>query len=401
MHDGHYYSDKAPGVTVAALPAFLAAAGLLKLFNIPLDSDSGWLLSSWIACSGSVALITALGGVGVFIWLCKWVQACYAYLTTLALFLGAAPLPYSTLLMSHAFVVGLIGIALWAGVYTIRNESPGAVRFLKLRTFVAGWCCGLALASEYSAGIIVTAIMIYISIARYERLLTLTSGFALALMLIPTYHWICFGTPFTIAYHHEIVFTKMHEGFFGIRFPPNLEQALSLLISSEQGIFFWSPVLLIAFAGYIELYKISSRVFWLMCLVPIIQILAIAGYSYPSAGGLLGPRLLAPILITMALPTALGIVRFPRIGCFLATLSVMITVVATVIDIVAPYKNRLSEYYWPSLIQGTFSYNIGAALGLPAHASLIPLLLGLSFGIWLSARKLFGFTQSNRRLVES
>lgn len=37
-----------------------------------------------------------------------------ALITTLAVFLGAAPFPYATMLFSHGMVVGLLAIALWA-----------------------------------------------------------------------------------------------------------------------------------------------------------------------------------------------------------------------------------------------------------------------------------------------
>ena len=74
---GKYYCDKAPGTVLLALPSFALAVGLLKVVGTPLDSDSGWLISSWIACAGSLALVTALGSLAMFIWLCQWVQPRY------------------------------------------------------------------------------------------------------------------------------------------------------------------------------------------------------------------------------------------------------------------------------------------------------------------------------------
>src|SRR5487761_2342128 len=82
--------------------------------GLPLDSPKGWLASSWVACAGSVSILTALGGAALFAWLSRRVPARAALVTTLALFLGAAPLPYATMLFSHSMVVGLIAIALWA-----------------------------------------------------------------------------------------------------------------------------------------------------------------------------------------------------------------------------------------------------------------------------------------------
>ena len=111
--DGHYYSDKAPGTVALALPAFALAAYGLRVAEVDLDSPVGWRVSSWVACAGSIAVVTALGGVALFAWLRRHVAPRWALVTVLALFLGAAPLPYATMMFSHALVVGLLAIALW------------------------------------------------------------------------------------------------------------------------------------------------------------------------------------------------------------------------------------------------------------------------------------------------
>jgi len=43
VHDGHYYSDKAPGIVFIALPAFAVSVAVLNILDIPLDSPRGWL----------------------------------------------------------------------------------------------------------------------------------------------------------------------------------------------------------------------------------------------------------------------------------------------------------------------------------------------------------------------
>jgi hypothetical protein len=114
ISQGHSYSDKPPGIVFLALPAFAVSAAVLDFFKIPIDSQRGWLISSWVTTAGSVSVVTALGGVAMFVFLCRLVGPRAAFLTTLAVFLGATPFPYATMLFSHAAVIGLIGIALWA-----------------------------------------------------------------------------------------------------------------------------------------------------------------------------------------------------------------------------------------------------------------------------------------------
>ena len=101
---GHFYSDKAPGTAVLALPAFITCAAILKTLGKNLESDSGWLISSWVACGGSIAIVTALGAACLFSWLSKLVPQKHALVTVLALFLGGAPLPYATMMFSHSLV---------------------------------------------------------------------------------------------------------------------------------------------------------------------------------------------------------------------------------------------------------------------------------------------------------
>jgi hypothetical protein len=138
VFQGHYYSDKAPGAVVAALPAFTISAQTLKWVNISLESKTGWLVSSWIACAGSVTLITTLGGVALFAWLCHWVSPRAALATIFALFLGAAPLPYSTMMFSHAMVIGLISIAIWALRLGINDSVKSWLKFVTFFSVVPG-----------------------------------------------------------------------------------------------------------------------------------------------------------------------------------------------------------------------------------------------------------------------
>jgi hypothetical protein len=98
-------------------------------------------------------------------------------------------------------------------------------------------------------------------------------GLLPGLVLIGGYHWICFGTPFTLAYQHEAVFTQMHKGFFGINWPPKVSHAYALLFDPNHGLLFWSPFLLLAFIGYFKTFCSSRGLFWICYLVPVLQIL--------------------------------------------------------------------------------------------------------------------------------
>ena len=75
VQGNRYFSDKAPGAAALAAPAFGAAALGLKIAGTDLDSSRGWLVSSWVGCAGSQALLGAAGGVALFFLLRGWVSA--------------------------------------------------------------------------------------------------------------------------------------------------------------------------------------------------------------------------------------------------------------------------------------------------------------------------------------
>jgi hypothetical protein len=64
--DEHYYSDKAPGTAALALPAFSIALAIWCPAEPVFDCKTGWLFSSWFACAGSIAILTALGAAALF-----------------------------------------------------------------------------------------------------------------------------------------------------------------------------------------------------------------------------------------------------------------------------------------------------------------------------------------------
>jgi hypothetical protein len=412
VYQGHYYSDKAPGTAFVALPAFAAATAWLKMKDIPLDSPEGWRFSSWVACAGSLGLISALGCVALFAWLLAYVPPRKALIASLALFLGAAPLPYATSMFSHALVIGLIAIGIWA--IERQNQAtrgapiqphanfPSVNRFGQIRRSIAlrlnarrydllaGFACGLALASEYSAGLVILGIVAWLFFLDRRRLWPFCAGAFLPLFLIPAYSWACFGKPWILPYSLSLS-APMHTGLYSIQWP-DPATAYKLLFPPLRGLFFWTPFLLMAGFGYRKLFQTNRRLFWLTAIVPLLQFLVIAGRTGDwTAGPTLGPRYLAPMLPLLALPCAMGVQRQPVLGILLAIYSVALTTFATLTDASPPVHrnaalyslgvwpaespspetyNPLIEYQIPLFLRGNISPNLGTVAGLPPYVSV-------------------------------
>jgi hypothetical protein len=242
------------------------------------------------------------------------------------------------------------------------------------------------LASEFTAGLIVVGIGVWVLRLGWDRALRFALGALPPLLLIPAYSWVCLGDPFTLPYSHQASFPAMSEGLYAIKWP-NPETAYNLLVSPTRGLFFWTPFLVMAGFGYWRLIERSPRWFWFTYALPLLQVIVISGRVWDwQAGFTLGPRYLAPILPLLALPCALGVARFPRTGAILALVSVLLTTLATLTEVTPGYHiyNPLTELHIPLFLKGEFSPNLGMVLGLPPYLSVVLYYLVLAGGTgWL------------------
>ncbi len=367
---GHYYSDKAPGTVALGLPFFFATAWCLEQAGVGVDSKRGWIATSWLTCAAALGVCAAVGGIACFLWLVRYVPPRIAFLTTAAVFLGAAPLPYATFMYSHAQVVSLLMIAMWA---LDKQGARGAIQWAQqTMDSAAGFAAGWALASEYTAGLIVVAIVLWLASVKPSRAIRFCLGAAPPLLLIPLYSWVTLGNPFTLPYSYQATFLSMHEGIYAIKWP-DLETAYRLLFGASRGLFFWSPFLLMAFLGFPRLLSRSPKLFWVMYAGFIMQITVISGrvWDWP-AGPSFGPRYLAPSLVFLALPFALAAERFRKTAILLAAYSICITTLATLTNASFPgsVANPLLEMTLPMAWKGDFNPNLGMLLGLPPFVSV-------------------------------
>ncbi len=402
---GHYYSDKAPGTLLIAAPGFVVSALALNACGVTTDSQKGWLVTSWATSVFGVGLVAALGGVACFVWLSRRVSPRAAMLTTLAVFLGAAPFPYSTMLFSHAAVVGLICIALWALDGLRSAECPasagrngGAASEVacgiagrlpaSAKTAVGGVSLGLALASEYTAGLVVAGLLATFAVQDWRRAARVLCWMMPMLLLVPAYSWMCFGTPWTVGYAHNAVFAHLQTGFFGIHLP-DAENAWRLLFGQARGLFFWTPFLLLVVAGYTDLVRTDAKMFWTAWLIPVVHVAVLSGNNVEWMGGpSLGPRYLAPMLPWLALPAAFAAQRWPRVAALLAVVSIAMTGGGTLLNASLPMASAhpLMDVHWPALLLGNFAPNLGHALGLSGVWSLLPWALPAGVAITLLFR---------------
>jgi hypothetical protein len=256
---------------------------------------------------------------------------------------------------------------------------------------LAGFASGWALASEYTAGIVLAGFLVWQLSQGWRRAVPFCLAAVPPLLLIPLYSWACFGSPFILPYSLNASFPEMKQGLYAIKWP-DPDTASNLLFSPVRGLFFWTPFLIIAGAGYCKLAHIDRRLFWLTYAVPLLHIIVISGRTWDwPAGPTLGPRYLAPILPLLALPCALGVQRFPRLGIALAGYSILITALATLINASPQFPghpNPLFDLHIPMLLKGQLAPNLGTVCGLPPWLSVVVYYAILCGGIGLVWRRL-------------
>ena len=377
--DGHYYSEKAPAIAVLALPVFSATVMVQRAFGIDPDRQNGWHVSEWITTVGSVGTIAALGGVAFFWLLARSMSAESALVGTAAVFLGTLVWPYATALFAHAGTVGLLSIAL-ALILDVEQADYK-------RQAIAGLCAGLAVASEYPAVIGAAALAVLALRAGPAVAFRFCVAALPAALLIMTKNYLVTGSPWMVSYGSNPEFPgETPAANFGHHWP-TLESLHGVLFSEYRGLFFWSPVLLMAIPGLMYLSRTAPFVAACVAGAIILQVMQAAGFYRWWGGNAVGARYMSPAIPFLGYAAAHGIKWFPKIGTTLAAVSVGLMAMVVAIDIapIEDIKRPLMDLYLPRLQAGEFAPNLGTALGLPPLTSvdliaIVSLLIGAE--IW-------------------
>ncbi len=437
--EGHYYSDKAPGLAFAAVPIVALVRPVLHAFGGDPETLAGLALLSYLATVFTAGLLTAFGGVALYR-LCLDLGASHNGAGFAALTFGlATPIwTLATIFIGHAFAAALLMIAFRAALRVSADDSAFDARIGLTIGAAAGW----ATISEFPAAIpavMIAALTAYSTRSldrdRVVRILGAMTVSALACAaLLMAYQYACFGSPLHLAYSSEPGYTGMQEGVFGVSLP-RMIRLRRILFGSYRGLLPLAPTLAVAPLGLLWLMvrpparqahaASTARVgAFLALVIGSYFILLNASYFYWEGGWSYGPRHAAPAIPFLCVGLAILWTALPAAGRWLlaalTAYGIGVTLVAVSTMPLPPSNIRqpVVEFMLPAFRDGDLSintqsvasggvdldfrahhepkaaFNLGMKVGLDGHASLVPLGLvwfacGLSW--WRVSRRHEGY----------
>lgn len=355
----HIYLDKAPGMTLMALPAVALANAVTGERSAMLSKAPGdprfadyLRLRTRLAVASGPALLTAVAAVLLFdLSLGLTGSAGAALFAALGYALGTPAWGWSTTLLGHAPVAALYVIATWAFWRAVQRDAPWLAA-------LAGISLGWAVVIEYQAvlaGLVIAAWMLWQMRAAKRPSRLVGSAFAggiAALLPLLGYNLIAFGTPFRIAYSGVVGWEGMHQGLFGLGMP-QLAALLGITVGTQHGLMWVAPVLLLAVTGLMVLARrdATRELAWLATATTLVVLLVNAAYVYWEGGNATGPRLAIPLCGMLALGLAPAwmdmIGRGAQAGALLLlALSIAINAIIAAAEIYTPPLFRFPLWSW-------------------------------------------------------
>jgi hypothetical protein len=325
--DGRFYSDKAPGVSVLAVPA----AELVGL-RAPGRWDANGDLRLWV-----VRLST--GGLALL--------GCALLLGRLAE--GLAPGWGGATLVTFAAGTLISSLAV-DNFDAVPTAALGFAAFLlawRRSPWSSGLVAGLAILVEYQALLTGLAVGLYVALSGGRAAGRYALGLLPGLALLGAYDWAAFGSPFHLSYRYVAprFASQQAGGFFGIH-SPRLH-AIHVVLFGTRGLLVNAPVLAAATVGLVLLWRRGLRAEAGLCMLVTLLFLALEfGYFDPFGGSSPGPRFFIPALPFLAVGLAPAFASWRTATATLALLSI---VSSTVVLLSWPSAVEAAYVYWETV----------------------------------------------------
>ncbi len=391
LANGHFFADKAPGLSLIAVPFYLlikftllGGHPLTSLYAVPDPQRIDFLVRYLLALTYAGVPTTAVT-VMLYRFLPRLgLSTLWSAAVALAYGLATPARAFADQFFSHQLVAALL-FGAFLLLYRARHTGVSTTYAL-----FAGLLLGWSIISEYPTALIALALGVFALTSPNggRRLAMLVAaGAAPALLIGALYNTLAFGGPLNTGYSHlagpEVFRTGQGQGLLGVTVP-HLDALWQTTFGPYRGIFLLSPVLLLAVPGFVALrrraaWRAESRL-WL-AIVAVYALFTLSYFAW-DGGYSLGPRDFLPALPFLMLPIGalLTAGRDPRwrfAFAALATCSALIVNLATAVGpLFSPaFDSPLTQWVWPRLLAGQLDNNWGMVFGLPGILQLLPLCL--------------------------
>jgi len=371
--DGRLFSDRPPGTALAGT-LFYSAGGFFPkpLEELPSRHDAQNPRLAY------VLMLPVFAGAGTAVVLYALMRLLdigrlAAVLAVLMFSLGTVHWKYSSVLFSHALSSFLVVLAVYMVMRFVRQGEGQVVVFGLL-----GFLLGFSVLTEYSNGLLVIILLGYLILNSRQKewrkmagsLAFLIGGGLISALFLAIYNNVNFGNPLKLSYSYAINYPWASSFVTTFNYP--LSAGLKgLLIGgtgdgwcggppcSNQGLFYLSPILLLAIPGWICFFRAARRECLLTAVLFFVYLLLFARhrtYHGFTADG----RYLTPFLGLLAIPLAYTLQWITHLDSR-PLLHVLLLATALILFVLSMSKTFLhigSSYNYsldPGLINGLFS----------------------------------------------
>jgi hypothetical protein len=367
--EGRYYSDKAPGSSLLALPVELA----LRLFH----GGEPPFRHSQVSYRIVLLLIPTLV-LAWFLW--SWLARLFPEnrfavdLTIICTLLGSVAFPTLMYYFGHQ-ITAVFLISAFLLVYDSQSFFAH---------IVAGFLAGLSCLVELQAAPTVLLIIIFVAASKKKVHFPglVLGGILPCVIFMMYYNYECFHNPFSIGYLHLDIpgIQASHaEGIAGIK-TPTWKAFYGALFSPAKGLFIFSPLWLCSIPGLVILWKRGLKILSVFVATVIASwIFFISSALAWHAGWSVGPRLLTALVPFLTIPTAAFLVwiwssRFVFLRplfCGMVIWSVLVhsVAVAAHASFNPDFKNPIFDHGWTVLSLGVVRPSLVTWLGLSPMSS--------------------------------
>jgi hypothetical protein len=407
LWQGHFYSDKAPGLALSAVPVLQAVRVVLRAVHKDPSQAKSITAEMYLATIICVALPSAVMAGWLFMVALKLGASVNgAGFAAVTLGLATPFWCYATLFWGHALSAACLFFAFSCAVSLREFDSPS--RDLLLSIFVglaAGWATVTEFPAAPAAVIVSLLVMAFAWPGGSGRLTRVATGVAVGalpcIVVLAVYNWLVFGSPFKFGYaiSAQQNWPQMRQGLMGVTYP-KAHALREILVGRYRGLLPLAPVLAAAPFGLRLLWKQANARGATLAItaIALYYLLLNSSYAVWDGGWSYGPRHLSPALPFLCLPLGLlwtkssAPVRSLLALLLLYSASITLLGVSTVVMPPTDVQSPVRELLWPSFHAGLIDKNLGMLIGLHGLASLVPLFLvwGAAFAAWMWLRRCVG-----------